>query len=360
MTILGCAGSPEEGSNFNPPTMGEFMRNQKISKLQVLRESRAGAAVIKEAHDFHQRKALKYGIETARGLAHMRASRMFGREAGMSLQEKFEQGGDPSQLGELPPQAVMKANKAAMMFHKKSAEKAGLDSDLGHAHTAAMEHHMDIMKKAKDQMGQQQPAQPQQPMQASSEGGPGSGPQGGRKGKWPNLDSKKWQKLDKELSKRIGRSRGKGKWPNLDAPSRKKEAAPGVSGKQSPMPVPQKSDMPSQDVRMPVPSVPLQKLQQGSEWGPQYVQSKGWGTPMKMSASKRIRRIDRFGEGEDCNPSSVNDQLGKDKIFFGKKPKPMKDNSELTSKEARRGLRRRPIWETDDSERDRSASGLTA
>jgi len=360
MTILEAAGSPEEGSNFNPPTLGDFMKSQKISKLKVLRESRAGASVIREAHEFHRKQALKHGIDTPRGLAHMRASRMFSREAGMSLQEKFENGGD--ELDELPPKAVMKANKAAMMFHKGQAEKAGLDSDVGHAHTAAMEHHMDIMNKAKNmqkQIGQKKPKGPgvavgppdsvgnkpqqpqqQQPMQMSKEGGPGSGRRpSGRNIKAFVQRHAGTGKSDREIAQHMSSKFGISYDKALSHVQNKKnyEASPGISGKQSPVPVPQKKDMPNQDVKMPVPSVPLKKLQQGEACGP-------------MMASKRVRNIDRFGEAHshgmmddlgyccDDNPRSVNKQLGKSKIFYGKKPKPMKDNSGLTTKEARRRL----------------------
>lgn len=374
MTILAAAGSPEEGSNFTPPTLGEFMK-KRMSEERVLRESRATARVVKEARLFHERQAMKHGIDTERGLAHMRAARHFSREAGMKLQEEFEQGGG---AGQLDPKAVMKANKAAMGFHKKQAEKAGIDSDLGRAHTGAMEHHMAICNNAKQQMQQQQPQQPMQ--QEAAEGGPGSGPQGGRKEKFkarslgqklrsyrkdtelmgdpsksdiakkaakilkserevgPALDHAEngmsayekgspghnhWKAVYNEIKKQ-----GKSFKPEFD------EALPGASGKQSPMPVPNKKDQPSQDIRMPVPSTPLTKLQQGEEWGPKYTPSKGWRQPMK--ASKKMRRIDRFGEGLDkgYNPSSVDEQLGDDKVFYGKKPKRMPDNSALKSREA--------------------------
>jgi hypothetical protein len=191
MSILGCAGSDEPGANYTPPTLGKFLQDQRDNNRR-LREASAGAQVIKEARDFHLKQSSRYGINTNRGLAHFRASKMYTREGGR-LQEMFEQGGE---LGELPPKAIMKANKAAMMFHKKQADKAGLDSDLGHAHVAAMEHHQDIYGKAKQQHKQQ--AQQQQPMQAG-----------------------------------------------------KREALPGHGSKQSPVPVPKKSEQPNNDIQQP-------------------------------------------------------------------------------------------------------------
>lgn len=259
------SGFPEDdGANFTPPTMGELMKKQDAEGT-LLRESRAVAQVIKEARQFHEKQAVRHGITTRRGLAHMRAARMFTKEAGTKMQEMFENGGE---VGELPPAIVAKANKAAIQFHKKQAEKAGLDSDLGHAHTAAMEHHMDILNKAKAQHGAQH----------------------------PDLKGKK-------------------------------EAFSGASGKKSPVPVPKKSDQPSEDIRQDKPAVPLKRLQQTP------------GAHAGIIKASRGRAISRFGKKREAGyhaPKSVNDQLDSDKIFVGYKPKKMLDNSGLTSKESRR------------------------
>jgi hypothetical protein len=250
MTILACSGFDEgPGANFTPPTLGEFMKKRE-AETRILREARAGAIVTREARLFHERQARKHGINTSRGLAHFRASKMFTREAS-KLQEMFEQGGH---LDELPPKAVIKANKAAMMFHKKQAEKNGLDSDVGHAHVAAMEHHADIIKKAKAQ-GQQQ-----QPQMEADEGGPGSGP---RKGSGRarqaikddirrDRDKEKERKEDMNARRNIAdmQSRQKAHQDWIKGhPER--EALPGYGGKQSPVPVPRKADMPNQDQKDP-------------------------------------------------------------------------------------------------------------
>lgn len=235
MSILGCAGSDEPGANYTPPTLSQFMKNQ-VDNNRRLREASAGRQVIQEARAFHLKQATKYGTHTGRGLAHFRASKMYTREGGR-LQEMFDQGG---QDGELPPKAIMKANKAAMMFHKKQADKAGLDSDLGHAHVAAMEHHQGIFQKARAQCKAQKQQQPGM------------------------------------------------------------EALPGHGSKQSPVPVPKKSEQPNNDIRDPnKPPVQLspddankqpRRLQQNesAEGGPGSGRHKGGGTiritnPNKMA-----------------------------------------------------------------------------
>ena len=212
-----CASSPEgEGGNFEPPVIGiPFQRGVKR-----LREAEAFNTVQREAHSFHERKARQYGLDNPVGLAHFKAARSY-REVAGRLQEMFENGGE---AGELPPAAIIQANKAAVGFHKKQAEKAGLDSDRGHAHVAALEHHLDIMNKAKQ---------------------------------------------------------------------KQREAQFGHSGKESPVPVPKKSEQPSQDIRQDLPAVPLTKLQQkraSKEWGQKFGPSKGWGSPMKMSREALTRK----------------------------------------------------------------------
>lgn len=319
-----CAATPEDdGPNWTPPTTGNLMQEQK-TKLTRLREAEAGQLVAREARLFHERKALKYGVHTSRGMAHFKASMGYGntREADGRLQEMFAQGGDPS--AELPPKAVMKASKAAMKFHQGQAEKHGLNTPVGQAHVAAMQHHQAIHGKAKGQHQQmqqmkmqQQAAQPRspkvvkpptqgqpqaqpqgQPMMASTEGGPGSGRhKGPGSGERPSSTSgpgtrgasgkrMTWAPMNKDeraqhrgvqsLIKqgfdswkgdkggstyyahkdgRVGKVDAKG---NVSIKAKKEsEAAPGHSSKQSPVPVPKKSDQPSEDIRQNKPPVAL-------------------------------------------------------------------------------------------------------
>lgn len=366
MSILACSGFDEgPGANYTPPTLGNFMQKQALEQRR-LREARAGNQVIKEAREFHEHQARKHGLNTNRGMAHFRASKMFVRE-GNRLQEMFDQGGQDH--SELPPKAVMKASKAAMKFHKGQAEKAGLDTDLGHAHVAAMEHHADIHKKAKAQ--HQQSAQQGQPMQASAEGGPGSGPRkgmttGGTHGKNKTqtqyMSKKDRDERDARNNERDMKSRQDAyqKWTDRDEHPRtklerdrksNKEAAPGFGGRQSPVPVPKKSDQPSDDIQDPQaigkPPVklnpqdankPMRKLQQNE------------------SRESRIRNFGKKREGrrgpddgmERAEPRGAGTLMDDDLVYRGPR-----------TKESRRSLRR-PIWESDDSEWDRSDSGLTA
>lgn len=200
-----CAATPEEdGPNFEPAIIGPaFQRGQRR-----LLEAQAFEKVQREAGDFHERKARKYGVDHPVGLAHFKASRAYrSKEAAGRLQEMFDQN-----QSQIPPNALHKAHKAAVGFHKKAAEKAGLDSPEGQAHIAALQHHLGIAKTAKQQ-----------------------------------AQSMKQQKA----------------------------SATGYSGKQSPVPVPKKSEQPNNDIRQNKPAVPLKKLQQ----------------------NKR-EAIDRFGEDE--------------------------------------------------------------
>jgi hypothetical protein len=283
-----AAATPEEdGPNFESPVMGPaFQRGQRR-----LREAETFSKVQREAREFHERKAKKYGIDKPLGQAHLRAARAYKESAG-KLQEMFDQGG---QAGQMNPKTVAKVSKAAIGFHKKQAEKHGVDSEMGQAHSAAIQGHMDTLNKAKQQMKQAKP----QPQAAS---------------------------------------------------------AGGHSSKQSPVPVPKKSEQPSGDIRQQVPPVPLQKLQQ---------------------KEARIRNFGRKREGGQgpydgmacTEPGSDREQMKPNTVFRGKKPAPAEYGPKAaaprihggTESGRRRSLRRdRKIWESDDSERDRSASGLTA
>lgn len=213
-----CAATPEDdGPNWVPPTAGNLMKEQQ-TKLTRLREAEAHQLVAREARLFHERKALKYGVNTNRGMAHFKAAMGYGntREADGRLQEMFAQGGDSS--AELPPKAVMKASKAAMKFHQGQAEKHGLNSPVGQAHVAAMQHHQAIHGKAKQQHQQMQQMKMQQ--QATQPRSP---------------------KVVKP--------------PTQGQPMA--AAAPGHSSKKSPVPVPKKSEQPSEDIRQNKPPIGL-------------------------------------------------------------------------------------------------------
>jgi hypothetical protein len=278
--LEGAATEEGPGANWTPPTIGNFMAREGTC-IRRLREADASRQVAREAKHFHEKQALKYGVHTGRGLAHFKASLGYTKEGAGRLQEMFEHGGDPSHLNELPPQAIMKANKAAMHFHQKQAEKAGLDSDLGHAHIAAMEQHADIHSKAKalhQQAAVQQPKPSKivkpAPMQAS-----------------------------------------------------KKEALPGYSGKQSPVPVPKKSEQPSEDIRQNKPPIPLNPQDANKPGAVRQLQQNetmGAHAGIIKAARKRERAIRNFaregGRGpyddQECTPPrKVRKQMGDDLLF---------------------------------------------
>jgi hypothetical protein len=291
-----CASTPEDdGPNFISPTMG----NTIAPFNRRLREAAVFSKVSRETADFHERKARKYGLDNPTGLAHFKAAKTYRQqESAGRLQEMFENGGE---IGELPPKAIMKVNKAAMAFHKKQAGKAGLDSDEGHAHVAALEHHMDIYNKAKQH---HQASKQQQPQQMQT-------------------------------------------------------AAPGHGGKQAPIPVPHKSDQPSEDIRQDLPPVPLRKLQQqrretagahagmiragGPGSGPHGHSATGQAAgrfltkelhkrgmshrdvPELTSYKKESREAGGRGPHMDMDctePRHVKKQLSDDRIFRGKRLKP--------------------------------------
>jgi len=299
-----CSGSEEEGSNFEPPVIG-------IPFQRGLREAKAFDRVAKDAYDFHEARAIKCGIDRPLGMAHLKAARAY-KEAAGRLQEMFENGGE---VGELPPKVVMKANKAAMLFHKKQAEKAGLDSDLGHAHTAALEHHMDIHRRARQQhramKGQQE----------SAEGGQGSGPRkgSGSRDKCPQCKSK----LEKDGSDRYCTNCGfQGSTKEPRGTDYGKEAVPGHGSKQRPMPVPHKSQQPSEDVHDPT-KPPVQLNPDDANKGLSRLQQKraarafgrqGFG-PVKAS-----READGPDMGTRCKLPSTDplDQQRREKIFRDK------------------------------------------
>lgn len=246
------AATPElDGPNWTPPTIGNFIAGES-TRIRRLREADATRQVAREARMFHEKKALKYGVNTKRGLAHFRASLRYGREG--RLQEMFGDAAD-----NLPPKAWAKASTDAARFHQKQAEKHGLDTPIGQAHVAEMQHHQEMASQAlqqhkqlSQQKAQQQAQQPKPskivkpaPMQASSEGGPGSGPRPKLGGQY----RREWKSRPREKG-------SQNRWAQ-DYPRKKKEALPGHSSKQSPVPVPKKSEQPSEDIRQNKPPIPL-------------------------------------------------------------------------------------------------------
>jgi hypothetical protein len=210
MSILEGASSPEDGANWTPPTLGRFVETSN----RRLRETAAYNTMLRESIRFFERKAMQHGLDSNRGLAYFREANRY-REGRLQEPPQGQPGApipnsgggvpptpDDDQQGP-PPKSMAKVHKAAAQFHKKQAEKVGIDTNTGQAHFAAMNHHINQYKQAKAAHKASQPPKE---------------PQG--------------------------------------------EAAFGHSGKQSPVPVPAKSQQPSEDIRQDKPAVPLKKLQQ--------------------------------------------------------------------------------------------------
>ena len=134
MTWYPEAAATEEpgGANFAPVMSSRLMESVT---------SRVG----RESQQFHEKMAQKLGVQTEAGRVHLRAARVY-REGKARFHE------DSDELGELPPKSIIAAHKAAVGFHKKAAEKTGLDTDEAHAHVAELERHLDVINKAKQQL----------------------------------------------------------------------------------------------------------------------------------------------------------------------------------------------------------------
>ena len=134
MTWYPEAAATEEpgGANFAPVMSSRLMESVT---------SRVG----RESQQFHEKMAQKLGVQTEAGRVHLRAARVY-REGKARFHE------DSDELGELPPKSIIAAHKAAVGFHKKAAEKTGLDTDEAHAHVAELERHLDVINKAKRQL----------------------------------------------------------------------------------------------------------------------------------------------------------------------------------------------------------------
>lgn len=134
MTWYPEAAATEEpgGANFAPVTSHRLLESVT---------TRVG----RESQQFHEKMARKLGVQTEAGRVHLRAARVY-REGKARFHE------DSDELGELPPKSIIAAHKSAAGFHKKAAEKVGLDTDEAHAHVAELERHLDVINKAKQQL----------------------------------------------------------------------------------------------------------------------------------------------------------------------------------------------------------------
>ena len=201
----------ESGSNFTPPTMGALISDQR-KLTEANRRLAALDTASRESYTFHETRARRLGIDSPAGMAHLKAARAI--RAGR-LSNLYEHG---DEIGELDPKAIMRANRDAVSWHKKRAEKHGLDSDIGHAHVAMLSDHLNAFNKAKKQLasvagvaGRQSPlAVPEKSKQPSEDirqrkpivklqqgridaGGPGSGPRPGQRrgGGWASEEQKR-------------------------------------------------------------------------------------------------------------------------------------------------------------------------
>lgn len=158
-----CAATEEDG-----PTCAPILSNHILPARQTrLRESGRRMSTIqkisRETSGFHMEAARRHGVNTHRGLAHFKAAKAY-KEADSKLMQYFE-GGDPGQDSgqQLDPKAQLQAHQEAVGFHKKMAEKHGLDSPQGSAHIHLMEKHMDSIRGLKQQPAAQGPGGRQQP-----------------------------------------------------------------------------------------------------------------------------------------------------------------------------------------------------
>jgi len=135
----------ESGSNFISPTMGALISDQR-KLTEANRRLAALDTASRESYTFHETRARRLGIDSPAGMAHLKAARAI--RAGR-LSNLYEHG---DEIGELDPKAIMRANRDAVSWHKKRAEKHGLDSDIGHAHVAMLSDHLNAFNKAKKQL----------------------------------------------------------------------------------------------------------------------------------------------------------------------------------------------------------------
>jgi hypothetical protein len=355
-----CAATPEnDGPNFEPPVIGRaFQRGQAR-----LREAEAFSSMQKEATKFHERMAKKHGVDRPVGLAHFRAATAY-REGLGRLQEMFDKPGE-----QISPKHQMKAHKASIKFHKKQAEKAGLNSPLAHAHLHAMEHHMDGLHQLKQQEAKAGFSGKQSPVPVPKKA---DQPSEDIHQNLPPVPLKKLQQKQEAKIRSFGRKReregdgagpyeGKPTFPRSDRAIMKpdlvfrgKKPRPGKYGPKSDKPVIHDA---AND-------------RESSEGGPGSGPRGGGKISGSVSARIKGYKIIQGSGPHDGKWAAVGH--GEHKIYDNEKdainhakyggPFTIGDQEHTHGHESRsrRSLRRRPIWETDDSERDRSASGLTA
>lgn len=154
-----CAATEEDGPQFDPILSNHVFPKQLARLREAGRKMTVFNKLSRETARFHEELARKHGVNTPRGLAHFKAAKAF-REPNGKLMEFFNQ--QPQQAGQpdqgLDPKAKMNMHSSAIKHHKKAAEKAGLDTDEGHAHVAMMEKHMDALRDAKNQHKQKKQA----------------------------------------------------------------------------------------------------------------------------------------------------------------------------------------------------------
>lgn len=165
-----CAAEEEDGPQFNP-ILSNHVFPEKLSRLREAgRKMTVLNKLSRETAKFHEEQARRHGVNTPRGLMHFRASKAF-TEGNNKLMEFFNQGqgGEQGQSG-LDPKAEKQAHLNSIKFHKKAAEKAGLDTDEGHAHVGIMEKHMDMLNHAKKKSALVQQQKKQQQSAAGEKG----------------------------------------------------------------------------------------------------------------------------------------------------------------------------------------------
>jgi hypothetical protein len=179
--MLSYTSTEEDGPQFDairsiqiPPAAPVRLREagRQMSDIQKIARETAG---------FHSEAARRHGINTHRGLAHFRAARAF-NEAGSKLMEFFNQNPTQQDGGQrLDPKAQMQAHQDAADFHKKQASKKGLNSDAGAAHVELMQQHMSAARTLKGQAQKDK----QQKQQAKAQQPAAQGPKGRQQPKMP-------------------------------------------------------------------------------------------------------------------------------------------------------------------------------
>jgi hypothetical protein len=195
-------------------------------------------------------------------------------------------------------EAFSSMQREATKFHERMAKKHGVDRPVGLAHFRAATAYREGAGKLQEMFEKPgEPINPKHQMKAHK----------------ASIKFHKGQAEKAGLDSPLAHAHLHAMEHHMDGLSKLKqqsEAMAGHSGKQSPVPVPKKSDQPSEDIRQNKPAVPLQKLQQ------------------KEAKIRRFgRRLEREADGpyddmEHNFPSSDRKQMAPDKVFRGKKPRP--------------------------------------